>query len=284
MNITPAHIRLALQPYYPEREVAALSRIVCCEMLGQGPVEYYLGKGIALSSNEERNLESILSRLRKFEPMQYIQGHAHFMGQTFDVEPGVLIPRPETEELVELILSEHPEKAGILDVGTGSGCIAVSLAKALPDATVEGWDVSEQALCVARRNSRRMQTNVLFRQRDVLTYTPAPDERYDLIISNPPYVTEAEKASMERNVLDWEPPLALFVPNDDPLLFYRRIATLGQTLLRPDGKLYFEINRAFGQAIVGLLQQKGYSHIRLLKDMSGNDRFITAQLIYDRND
>ena len=129
-----------------------------------------------------------------------------------------------------------------------------------------------------------MQTNVLFRQRDVLTYTPAPDERYDLIISNPPYVTEAEKASMERNVLDWEPPLALFVPNDDPLLFYRRIATLGQTLLRPDGKLYFEINRAFGQAIVGLLQQKGYSHIRLLKDMSGNDRFITAQLIYDRND
>lgn len=256
-----------------------MSRIVCCEMLGQDTVEYYLGKGMDLSSNEERHLESILLRLSKFEPIQYIQGHAHFMGRTFDVEPGVLIPRPETEELVELIIGENTTTTRILDIGTGSGCIAVSLAKALPDATVEGWDVSEQALRVARHNSRRMQANVLFKQRDVLTHTPTPDERYDLMISNPPYVTEAEKTSMERNVLDWEPPLALFVPDDDPLLFYRRIATLGQTMLQPGGKLYFEINRAFGRAIVELLKEKGYSRIRLLKDLSGNDRFITAQFI-----
>ena len=279
MNVTASQIRLALRDCYPEREAAALARIVCCEMLGQDTAGYYVGKDMALSPNEEQYLESILSRLRNFEPIQYIQGHTRFLGEEFLVGPEVLIPRPETEELVELILKEEADatNARILDIGTGSGCIAISLAKALPAATVDAWDVSEQALAMARHNNARLNTKVAFKLCDVLSHSPLPDEHYNLIVSNPPYVAESEKEQMERNVLDWEPPLALFVPDADPLLFYRRIASLGQDMLLPGGKLYFETNRAFGRETAEMLEQKGYCHIRLLKDLSGNDRFITAQ-------
>lgn len=254
-----------------------MSRIICCEMLGQRTVDYYLGKDITLSAKVEQELESILARLRDFEPIQYIQGVAPFLGRMFRVAPGVLIPRPETEELVELMLKELFPASRVLDIGTGSGCIAISLSKELPDAQVTAWDVSEKALSVATANNEALQAAVSFELRDVLTYTPPATACYDIIVSNPPYVTEAEKPEMESNVLDWEPSLALFVPDADPLRFYRRIAVLGLDMLVPGGKLYFEINRAFGDDTVNLLRELGYRVVRLQKDISHNDRFVIAE-------
>lgn len=277
MNKIVAYIRSRLQPYYTAEEVSALSRIVCCDLLGQAPTDYYLGKDIVLSSKKEQELEDILQRLSRFEPLQYIEGRTLFLGREFWVAPGVLIPRPETEELVELMLKEIPADARILDVGTGSGCIAISLAKELPDALVTAWDVSPEALSVARANARKLQANVRFVECDVLACQVDEVGLYDVIVSNPPYVTEAEKADMEPNVLQWEPSLALFVPDDDPLRFYRRIAVLGRDMLADGGRLYFEINRAYGREMVEILRTMGYVGVRVEKDLSQNDRFVIAE-------
>lgn len=277
MNKIVAYIRSRLQPYYTAEEVSALSRIVCCDLLGQAPTDYYLGKDIVLSSKKEQELEDILQRLSRFEPLQYIEGRTLFLGREFGVAPGVLIPRPETEELVELMLKEIPADARILDVGTGSGCIAISLAKELPDTLVTAWDVSPEALSVARVNARKLQANVRFVECDVLACQVDEVGLYDVIVSNPPYVTEAEKADMEPNVLQWEPSLALFVPDDDPLRFYRRIAVLGRDMLADGGRLYFEINRAYGREMVEMLRTMGYVGVRVEKDLSQNDRFVIAE-------
>lgn len=277
MNKIVAYIRSRLQPYYTAEEVSALSRIVCCDLLGQAPTDYYLGKDIALSPKKEQELEDILQRLSRFEPLQYIEGRTLFLGREFWVAPGVLIPRPETEELVELMLKEIPADARILDVGTGSGCIAISLAKELPDALVTAWDVSPEALSVARANARKLQADVRFVECDVLACQVDEVGLYDVIVSNPPYVTEAEKADMEPNVLQWEPSLALFVPDDDPLRFYRRIAVLGRDMLVDGGRLYFEINRAYGREMVEMLRTVGYVGVRVEKDLSQNDRFVIAE-------
>ncbi len=277
MNKIVAYIRSRLQPYYTAEEVSALSRIVCCDLLGQAPTDYYLGKDIVLSSKKEQELEDILQRLSRFEPLQYIEGRTLFLGREFWVAPGVLIPRPETEELVELMLKEIPADARILDVGTGSGCIAISLAKELPDALVTAWDVSPEALSVARVNARKLQADVRFVECDVLACQVDEVGLYDVIVSNPPYVTEAEKADMEPNVLQWEPSLALFVPDDDPLRFYRRIAVLGRDMLADGGRLYFEINRAYGREMVEMLRTMGYVRVRVKKDLSQNDRFVIAE-------
>lgn len=277
MNKIVAYIRSRLQPYYTAEEVSALSRIVCCDLLGQAPTDYYLGKDIALSPKKEQELEDILQRLSRFEPLQYIEGRTLFLGREFWVAPGVLIPRPETEELVELMLKEIPADARILDVGTGSGCIAISLAKELPDTLVTAWDVSSEALSVARANARKLQANVRFVECDVLACQVDEVGLYDVIVSNPPYVTEAEKADMEPNVLQWEPSLALFVPDDDPLRFYRRIAVLGRGMLADGGRLYFEINRAYGREMVEMLRTMGYVGVRVEKDLSQNDRFVIAE-------
>lgn len=277
MNVTVSHIRSALQECYPPREAANLSRIVCCEMFGQGNIDYYLGKDMILSPNDERELESILSRLCNFEPIQYVQGTARFLGRTFRVAPGGLIPRPETEELVERMLEEVAPASRILDIGTGSGCIAVTLSKELPEAEVTAWDISGEALAIAGDNNRLLQTSVQFVQRDVLTYQPTEDEYFDVIVSNPPYVTETEKKDMEPNVLNWEPSGALFVPDSDPLRFYRRIGELGRSMLTAGGRLYFEINRAFGEAVASMLRKQGYTNVRIRKDISGNDRYVIAE-------
>lgn len=277
MNKIVAYIRSRLQPYYTAEEVSALSRIVCCDLFGQAPTDYYLGKDIVLSSKKEQELEDILQRLSRFEPLQYIEGRTLFLGREFWVAPGVLIPRPETEELVELMLKEIPADARILDVGTGSGCIAISLAKELPDALVTAWDVSPEALSVARVNARKLQADVRFVECDVLACQVDEVGLYDVIVSNPPYVTEAEKADMEPNVLQWEPSLALFVPDDDPLRFYRRIAVLGRDMLADGGRLYFEINRAYGREMVEMLRTMEYVGVRVEKDLSQNDRFVIAE-------
>lgn len=277
MNVTVSHIRSALQECYPPREAANLSRIVCCEMLGQSHIDYYLGKDMILSPKDEKELESILSRLCNFEPIQYVQGTARFLGRTFRVASGVLIPRPETEELVERMLEEVAPASRILDIGTGSGCIAVTLSKELPEAEVTAWDISGEALAIAGDNNRLLQTSVQFVQRDVLMYQPTEDEYFDVIVSNPPYVTETEKKDMEPNVLNWEPSGALFVPDSDPLRFYRRIGELGRSMLTVGGRLYFEINRAFGEAVASMLRKQGYTNVRIRKDISGNDRYVIAE-------
>lgn len=254
-----------------------MSRLVCCELLGQSSADYYLGKDIILSAKEEKELESILTRLHNFEPIQYILGETHFLGRTFRVAPGVLIPRPETEELVEMMVTELSPASRVLDIGTGSGCIAISLAKELPGLQVSAWDVSPEALKIATANAEALQASVRFELCDVLSHVPATTRCYDVIVSNPPYVTQGEKQEMEPNVLNWEPPLALFVPDADPLRFYRRIATLGLDMLVDGGRLYFEINRAFGEATVSMLRQAGYRSVCLRKDISHNDRFVIAE-------
>ena len=276
MRISPAELRNSLRTCYPATEAAALARIVCCEMLGQRVTDFVLNEPLETDEAQARLLEDTTGRLLRFEPIQYIQGKARFLGRDFHVEPGVLIPRPETEELVEKMLKETPAGARILDIGTGSGCIAVTLALEVPDAQVQAWDISETALQVAKENAKAWQASVDIIQRDVLTWEPKEQATWDVIVSNPPYVTEAERADMEPNVLLHEPEGALFVPDEDPLRFYRRIGQLGRQLLVPGGKLYFETNRAYGQETEALLRRQGYTNARTDKDLSGNDRFVIA--------
>ena len=276
MNPVVSYIKQTLQGYYPDSELVPMAKLLLTQIFGMSVVELYAGKDTTFSVNERKQLDDILVRLQKLEPIQYIIGTEEFYGLTFEVNKHVLIPRPETGELVDWIIREHKYgRVRILDIGTGSGCIAVSLAKNLEEAEVVSWDVSEKALQVAERNCRRNGVRVTLEQRDVLLASPA-GERFDVIVSNPPYITEAEKQDMEANVLDWEPGLALFVPDDDPLRFYRRIARLGCDLLLPGGKLYFEINQAYGRETAHILEMNQYRDVRVIKDIFGKDRIVTA--------
>ena len=276
MNRITTYIRQSLQGIYPPEEVRALSMLICCEMLGLDALDIYMGKDIILSESKQRELENIIFRLQKNEPIQYIQGYAEFAGRKFKVAPGVLVPRPETVELVSLIIKENPKVQRILDIGTGSGCIAISLAKDLPSAQVDAWDISEEALAIAKVNNEVLEAEVAFKRRDVFTDDEKEDLIYDVIVSNPPYITDSEKCGMDANVLDWEPAQALFVPDDDPLRFYRRIAVLGRSLLMSGGKLYFEINQAYGQQTADMLRMNQYQEVRVMKDIFGKDRIVTA--------
>ena len=271
-------IRDALRGYYPDSEALSLAKMLLVEAFGFSTLELYGGKDKEISGNRLRDLHEMLSRLQKNEPIQYILGKETFCGLTFEVDENVLIPRPETRELVEWIVADYESVPAcrILDVGTGSGCISISLAKFIPGASVESWDISEGALEVARRNCKLNEVEVLLRQQDVLSAQPEP-ACFDVIVSNPPYITESEKADMEANVLDWEPATALFVPDTDPLLFYRKIAELGAVMLEEGGSLYFEINRAYGNETVQMLEALGYKQIELRKDDWGNDRMIKAR-------
>ena len=276
MNPVVSYIKQTLQGYYPDTELVPMAKLLLTQVFGMSVVELYAGKDTTFSVNEQKRLDDILVRLQKLEPIQYIIGTEEFYGLTFEVNKHVLIPRPETGELVDWIIREHKYgRVKILDIGTGSGCIAVSLTKNLEEAEVVSWDVSEKALQVAERNCRRNGVRVTLEQRDVLLASPA-GEQFDVIVSNPPYITEAEKQDMEANVLDWEPGLALFVTDDDPLRFYRRIARLGCDLLLPGGKLYFEINQAYGRETAHILEMNQYRDVRVIKDIFGKDRIVTA--------
>ena len=270
-------IRDALRGYYPDAEALSLAKMILVEVFGFSTLELYGGKDKEISGNCLHELHEMLSRLKKNEPIQYIIGVEHFCGMTFEVDRNVLIPRPETCELVEWIVQDWSRKEAcrILDIGTGSGCIAISLAKQIEGAKVEAWDISEGALQVARRNCVRNDAEVLLNRKDVLAALPE-GMSYDVIVSNPPYICEKEKVDMDANVLDWEPEGALFVPDADPLLFYRKIAELGVSMLAEGGSLYFEINRAYGEQTVDMLVSLGYGNIELRKDSWGNDRMIKA--------
>lgn len=269
-------IREELSNHYPTGEVTALTRIIATELLGVSQMAFYLKDNITLTAEQKTLLDNTIERLKKHEPIQYILGYSDFCGLRFKVTPATLIPRPETSELVEWIAADYSGKAvNILDIGTGSGCIAVSLAHKLPMSNVTAWDISHDALAVAAENSRSNGTEVTFEQVDILAHEPQ-DEQFDIIVSNPPYIKENEKSAMHSNVLDWEPHTALFVPDSDPLLFYRTIADKGLLLLKPGGTLYFEINRAHGGETAEMLANYGYAGIELRKDIAGNDRMIKA--------
>lgn len=271
-------IRENLCRYYSNGEVTALARIIATELLGIKESIYFLKDPVTLSAEQENILDNTLKRLQRHEPIQHILGYEKFCGLHFYVNGSVLIPRPETQELVEWVTKEALHATDILDIGTGSGCIAVTLAHKLPHANISAWDISPEALSIAKKNSLANNCNVHFAQRDILTYIPDKEDKFNIIVSNPPYIKEIEKESMEANVLNWEPQLALFVPDNNPLLFYRAIAQKALTMLHNGGKLFFEINRAYGKETVELLERLGYTDIELRKDFADNDRMIKAIL------
>lgn len=270
-----------LVPKVEEREARALAFVVLEDAFGLSHTDIYLGKDTTFSEDDTIRLEKILRRLEQGEPVQYVIGTAQFCNLTFRVTPDTLIPRPETEELVGWVASLLPFEApcSVLDVGTGTGCIAISLAKQFPRAQVTAWDISEGALAVARQNAETNGVTVDFCQKDVLEVVnesaasaPSSDALY--IVSNPPYICERERTEMEAHVLDYEPASALFVPDTDPLLFYRALARLGQQLNA--AAVLVEINQAYGQETVEMFQSSGYSNVELRRDIYGKDRMIKA--------
>ena len=243
-------------------------------------VDLALQPDLVFSITELEAWNLILDQLKKEIPVQYLLGTTHFYGLEFEVNPNVLIPRPETEELVEWIVQQstinhQPTTIKILDIGTGSGCIAISLAKNLPNSEVFALDVSEQALATAQRNAESNQVAIQFIHQSILE-TEDLGHQFDIIVSNPPYVRDLEKQEIKKNVLDNEPHLALFVADNDALLFYRKIAQLAQKNLSPTGQLYFEINQYLGQEMVALLKEMNFQNTELRKDVYGNDRMTKS--------
>jgi release factor glutamine methyltransferase len=277
MQAAIRHIQSELQGLYPDTEIKSFSNLIIEKLTGFSRTEIILNKNTLFSDDQRHVIESFIEKLKINIPIQYILGETEFFGLPFNVNESVLIPRPETEELVDWISNEADRNSHlhILDIGTGSGCIAISLKHELPNAQVEAFDISEEALQTATGNARRNKLEVTFTRTDILN-APDFDQKWDIIVSNPPYVTEQEKDEILPNVLDNEPHLALFVPDNDPLLFYRRIAQFALKHLHPNGKLYFEINREFGKETAELLTEAGFLNVELRKDISGNDRMIAA--------
>ncbi len=257
------------------QEVQAMIRIICEDIFHYDQVDVALRQESELPDFAQERITDIISRLCRHEPLQYIVGSARFHGHRFKVTPAVLIPRPETEQLIDMIVDENPASdLRVLDMGTGSGCIAISLARALKFAQVDALDVSRDALAVARENAALLKVKVRFFESDMLS--PQPPARYDIIVSNPPYVCWSERESMERNVLDYEPGQALFVPDNDPLLFYKAIAAYAAQSLERGGRLYLEINQRFGNEVKRLLEGNGFDEVRIIEDSYGKTRFAAA--------
>lgn len=274
-------LRNALSDTYDPREVESISRVIFEEILLWKPVDIVMRENEGLPAFFPAKLDEIIARLKRQEPLQYIIGKARFHGHSFDVNPAVLIPRPETEQLVDMIVDQNPgSDLEVLDIGTGSGCIAISLARVLKFAQVTATDVCRDALAVARHNANALKTQVRFIEQDILSCRP-PVEAWHIIVSNPPYITCREKATMQRNVLYYEPGSALFVPDDDPMLFYRPIAAYASRALKNGGRLYLEINRAMAHLVTDTLARAGMRNIQVFSDFNGNDRFVTASRIID---
>ena len=272
----------SLTPLYDAGEAQAIVRTVLDVEYGMTLTDIICGKVNELSSDEERNLEEIIARLQNGEPVQYVLGEADFAGRTFHVEPGVLIPRPETAELCQWIEEEvsslkADERKQILDICTGSGCIAITLGLNIPNSEVTGWDISEDALRIAQGNVEMLKAgNVRIEYQDALML-PKTAETADIIVSNPPYICEKEKADMEKNVLEHEPSIALFVPDEDPLKFYRAIAEYASSALKSEGALYFEINPIYEKETREMLQSLGFKDIETKEDAFGKKRMMKAK-------
>lgn len=289
---------------YNEREAQAIVRTVLDALFGMSLTDICLGKVTQLSADDTTRLEKIMQRLEKSEPVQYVLGAEWFAGRLFDVAPGVLIPRPETEDLVKWACDEAKEKAkednskeergeeekevskkgeeaphpSILDIGTGSGCIAITVALALPQARVTAWDISTDALAIAAGNAHRLGASVSFEHQDALS-APDDEERWDVIVSNPPYICDKERADMSDNVLSYEPELALFVPDSDPLLFYRAIARYASKALKPGGRLLFETNTAYAHEVAQTMANEGFTAIEVRNDCFGKPRMVKGAFI-----
>lgn len=270
-------LRQELSPLYGDGEALAMTRLIFHALKGWNATQLIINSDVRLSPYILGKIKDILARLRRHEPLQYILGEARFYGLDLKVDRNVLIPRPETEELVDMIVSENQRSdLRVLDIGTGSGAIAIALSRNLPFSQVTAIDVSEGALNVARENARNLHAKINFIHADVFDWTPSP-ESFDIIVSNPPYIAESERGDMERNVLDYEPGLALFVSDGAPLVYYSRIAAIAADALSPGGKIYLEINPRFAEGVRSLLAEAGFTGIGILKDISGRDRFAVAE-------
>ena len=271
-----------LAPLYGDGEAKAIAQMVYELRFGLSLSDIYLGKDTQLSADDQAELQEIAERLQHNEPVQYILGVAGFCGRTFHVEPGILIPRPETEHLCRLISQSAvlPPTPRILDIGTGSGCIAITLALDIPGAQVTAWDISPVALRVAKDNAQRLGVDITFKEVDMLSVPYSPPfggvgGGFDLIVSNPPYICDSEADQMEANVLDHEPGLALFVPDDDPLKFYVPIMNYAQSALRAGGQLWLETNPLYEEMIEERLLELGFK-VTAHDDQFGKTRFIQA--------
>lgn len=289
-----SQISSQLQSAYPEDEARSLAWWIAEELTGQSRTELQFGcKDTAFSPIMQEKSQEIISRLLHFEPIQYIFGHTLWGGLDLLVTPATLIPRPETAELVERVsnlkfeISNLKSPVRVLDIGTGSGCIAIALKKAHPSWSVTGIDISPEAIAIARENARRNKVEVNFQVADIFDFNEENpkseilNSKYDGVVSNPPYICESEKTSMRPNVLNFEPSSALFVPDADPLRFYRRIAELFALPLEGKGRergLFFEINEAYGSQLSAMLSGLGYTDIQIHKDIYGKDRIIEARM------
>lgn len=273
-----------LTSYYDIQEARGIVRLLLSDLYGMSLTDICVGALDRLTEEQTQQIEDAMLRLEKGEPVQYVTGKAHFCDRTFLVSPSVLIPRPETELLCQLIADNDQVVTGngeirVLDMGTGSGCIAITLALSMQNASVEAWDVSAEALNMAKSNAESLGASVSFEQKDILGLNENNVERcYDIIVSNPPYICNKEAAQMEHNVLDFEPHLALFVPDEDPLLFYSAIARFARQALKVGGALYFEINPLYADALCSMLSSLGFANVTIHVDQFGKQRFISAKL------
>jgi release factor glutamine methyltransferase len=274
-----------LSPIYSRQEIESISKLIFENILGFSRLQVHLNQHETISAANLTQIKEILNRLTQFEPIQYILGETEFYGIRLKVSPGVLIPRPETEELVDWIISDCKQSTpALLDIGTGSGCIPIAFVKNIPGASAEGWDISADALTIANENATINNVMVIFHHADILkSVLPDNNNKFDIIVSNPPYVTIAEQQLMQKNVLDYEPHIALFVPDNDALVFYRAIADLAVIRLKPGGHLYFEINERYENETAELLASKGFINIILKKDINGKFRMIKAEKQCDIN-
>jgi release factor glutamine methyltransferase len=273
----------SLQSIYSKEESIILCNLLLESRLGWDVAEIVLKGKETLTNQNQVYFEKALQRMLKNEPIQHLIGYTDFYGLKIKVNPFVLVPRSETEELVDWILkdvksTESNKPVRILDIGTGSGCIAISLAKNLSNYKIQAIDISEEALQIAKENALRHKVNVKFVKADIFDLKEA-DEKFDIIVSNPPYVRDLEKTEMHFNVLNYDPEMALFVRDEDPLIFYNAIADYTKKMLSKNGKLYFEINQYLGKEMIDLLQKKGFKSIRLKKDLLGNDRMIQCSYV-----
>jgi release factor glutamine methyltransferase len=274
------HFINVLTPIYDSLEAESFFYLILETKCQMKRIDLALQPELVFTASDLLYWDSIVEQLLLEIPIQYLLGTTSFFGLDFEVNADVLIPRPETEELVAWILQNHsgnPQSVSILDIGTGSGCIAIALAKNLSNAKVAALDVSKLALQTANRNADRNVASVTFIQKNILEVQHL-DETFDIIVSNPPYVRNLEKAEIKKNVLEHEPHLALFVDDNDALLFYRKIAILAQESLNKNGELYFEINQYLGKEMVALLEELGYKDIVLRKDIYGNDRMLYGSI------
>ena len=274
-------MRQELKSFYPATEIRQFTRIIFEYLAGFTATDLITKGDVELTATQIKFLDSCVVRLKKHEPLQYILGEAHFLDMKLEVNPATLIPRHETEELVMWICGNvGSSHSMVLDIGTGSGCIALGIKSQKPELTVEAWDVSSDALKTAEANARMNGLEILFDRVDILSFEPEKKhlQKYDIIVSNPPYVRESEKEQMEPNVLEHEPYLALFVNDNDPLVFYREISKKATRMLKEGGFLFFEINEAFGKEVKQLLSDLGFRNIEVKRDLSGKERMVKARV------